>query len=496
MAWLTKSHFLAGLQCPKRLWFEVHAPLEERAPLSVAQLNGRAVDRLLHRLQPGTIIERSQGLPAAIAQTRRLLQAGAAGILYQPAFRAGNLAVIADVLQTRAIGATLMEVKSATSVKPEHLPDVGFQTLVLRRSGIDVDRVLLAYINAQFELQRPGDYDGLLIEQDLTSEVEALLPQIEASAVELEEFMALPEMPQIAMGAQCTRPHACPFIARCTAQQGAGPDYPVELLPRGGKIVPALRAEGYSDLMRVPTDRLKGAVHKRVHAATLSGSVYFDPAATHTLRQCSYPMAYLDFETIGLAVPEFLGMHPYEPWPFQWSLHVEDSSGQLRHAEYLAPDQLADLASLAAALLSAVPECGPVFAYNASFEKGVLLRMADRVGVHAKALRELAGRLIDLLPLTRAAYYHRDMRGSWSIKAVLPTLAPELDYGNLSEVQEGDGAQRALLELRAGQLSAARRAALEEALRRYCERDTWALVLLRRFLCGQVPGREAAGGTP
>jgi hypothetical protein len=494
MAWLTKSYFLSGLQCPKRLWFEVHAPLEDRVPPSVAQLNGRAREQLLQQLKPGVLVAHSQGLPAAIAETRRLLQQGAPAILYQPAFRAGKLAVIADVLHARGASTSLMEVKSATGVKPEYLPDLGFQTLVLRRCGIDVDRLLLAHINAQFVLQRFGDYEGLLSEQDLTSEIEALLPQIEESIPALEQIMAAAEMPRIAMGAQCTRPHTCPFMARCKAQQGPGADYPVELLPRGGKIVPALRAEGYSDLLQVPSGRLKGVVHQRIHEATLSGQVYFDVAATQALRRCSYPLAYLDFETIGLAVPEFLGTHPYEPWPFQWSLHVEESAGQLRHAEYLAPERLADLAGLAGALLRAVPESGAVFAYNASFEKGVLLRMADRIPEQANALRELAARLIDLLPVTRAAYYHRDMRGSWSIKAVLPTLVPALDYGMLGEVQEGDGAQRALLELRSGLVSAARRAVLEQALRRYCERDTWALVLLRRFLCGQPLGADAAGG--
>lgn len=492
MAWLTKSRFLAGLQCPKRLWFEVHAPLEESAPASFAQLNGRAVDKLLQRTKPGVIIERSPGLPAAIAATRSILQDGAPAILYQPAFRAGNLAAIVDVLQMRGGGSTLMEVKSATSVKPEHLPDVGFQALVLRRAGTDVDRVLLAHIDAQFELRRTGDYEGLLIEQDLSAEVEALLPQIETWVAELAEVMAAGALPRIAMGAQCTRPHPCPFIARCTAQQGAGPDYPVELLPRGGKIVPALRAEGYSDLALVPSGRLKGVLHQRVHEATVTGRAYFDPAATQALRRLTFPMAYLDFETIGLAVPEFVGTHPYEPWPFQWSLHVEEAPGQIRHAEYLATTELGDLASLAEALLREAPGAGPVFAYNASFEKAVLLRLADRVAAHANGLRELAARLTDLLSVTRAAYYHRDMRGSWSIKSVLPTLAPELGYEKLNDVQEGDGAQRALLELRAGNLGAARRLELEQALLRYCERDTWALVVLRRFLCGEPPGTDAA----
>jgi CRISPR/Cas system-associated exonuclease Cas4 (RecB family) len=493
MAWLTKSHFLAGLQCPKRLWFEVHQPLEERVPATVAQLNGRAVDRLLQRLQPGVLITRAQGMPAAIAETRRVLAAGPPPILYQPAFRAGNLAVIADALHMRSAGVTLIEVKSATSVRAEHLPDVAFQALVLRRCGIALDRVLLLYVDSQFELRSPGEYEGLLIEQDLSSEVESLLPEVESATEESTAVMAQKQMPQIPMGPQCTRPHPCPYIARCTAQQGPAPLFPVELLPRGGKIVPALRAEGYRDLLQVPIGRLKGAVHQRVHQATLSGTVFFDAAATRALRKLGYPRAYLDFETIGLAVPEFTGTHPYEPWPFQWSLHVEQGPGQIRHAEYLAPQQLGDLAALAGALLRAMPESGPVFAYNASFEKGVLLRMAERLPALAIGLREVAGRLFDLLPVTRAAYYHRDMQGSWSIKSVLPTLAPELDYRQLHEVQEGDGAQRAVLELHGGEVGEARRAELEQALRHYCERDTWALVLLRRYLCGEPLTTDAQG---
>jgi hypothetical protein len=93
--------------------------------------------------------------------------------------------------------------------------------------------------------------------------------------------------------------------------------------------------------------------------------------------------------------------------------------------------------------------------------------------------------LVDLLPVTRAAYYHRDMQGSWSIKSVLPTIDPALDYAALGEVQEGGGAQLAFLQLRAGAVSRTRRAALTSALLKYCERDSWGLVVLRRFLCGE-----------
>ena len=487
MAWLTKSRFLSGLQCPKRLWFEVHQPLEEGLPDSAVFINGRAVDQVAQTLKPGKIISREKGMPAAIAETTRLINSGAPSIMYQPAYRVGDWAVIADVVETREHGVTLTEVKSSTSVKPEHLPDVAFQTLVLRRAGVPIDRALLSHVDRGFELKTAGEYEGLLVEADVTAEVEACLPNIEESARRLQGVMA-GARPVVAMGEQCTAPYECPFIERCTAERGGLPEYPVSLLPRGGKTAQGLLGDGYEDLTAVPADRLTSVLHQRVHQATVSGDVYFDAAATASLRPPQYPMSYLDFETIGLAVPEILGTHPYEQWPFQWSVHVEEAPDRVRHAEYLALERLDDLDALAQALLEAIPEEGPIFAYNASFERGVLERMALRLPARGRALRLLAERLVDLLPLTRAAYYHRDMKGSWSIKAVLPTIAPDLDYRELGEVQEGDGAQWALLAIRSGELPPGRREELRKALLEYCERDTWGLVVLRRFL---VEGRLA-----
>jgi hypothetical protein len=243
-----------------------------------------------------------------------------------------------------------------------------------------------------------------------------------------------------------------------------------------------LLAEGYEDLADVPADRLSGKIHQRVHQATVTGEVYFDVEATAELRQLVYPLSYLDFETIGFAVPQIIGTRPYEHWPFQWSVHVEESPGQVRHAEYLAINSFGDFAELSRALLDALPDSGPVYAYNAPFERGVLERLADRLPTLARSVRELAERLVDLLPITRAAYYHRDMKGSWSIKDVLPTIDPSLSYEGLGEISEGDAAQLAFMIARDPQTPAARRKELQEGLLRYCERDTWAMVVLRRLL--------------
>jgi hypothetical protein len=490
MPWLTKSRFTAGLQCPKRLWNEVHDPLVEPQRDSLPFMNGRAVDRLAQTFAAGAVVSREQGMPAAIAETSRLLRKrpsrdGARTVLYQPAFRVGNLAVIADVLRIDGNQATLVEVKASTSVKPEHLADVAYQTLVLRQCKLPIERVMLAHVDNRFVLARPRDYAGLIVEQDVTNEVEEALPQIAESAAALQEVMT-GARPLVPIGAHCKSPYECPFTDRCKAEHGATPEYPVNLLPWGGKTVQSLLASGHTDLAQVPADTLTREIHQRIHAATVSGVPFFDAAAAAELRQFTYPMAHLDFETISQAVPEVVGTRPYEAIPFQWSVHVEESPERVRHAEFLAIENFGDFETLASDLLAALPESGPVFAYNASFERGRLDWLADRLPAKANALRDVAHRLVDLLPVTRATYYHRDMKGSYSIKDVLPTIDPALDYGNLSDVREGDGAQLAFLQLRSETLGAERAATIRRALLKYCERDSWGLVVLRRFLCGET----------
>ncbi len=487
MAWLTKARFLSGLQCHKRLWFEVHQPLGESVEPSIPILQGRTFDEAVHGLHPGVVISRAKGMPSAIAETKRVLAQGsrAATLLYQAAFRAGDLAIIADVLRRQGAEFELIEVKAATEVKDTHLPDAAFQALVLQRARIPLGRVFLGLVNSQFVLRRAGDYEGLLVEVDITESVQGYLPEAAARSLEFQEVMAGDSMPSIVVGPQCLSPYECPFLARCTAGRET-PEYPVEVLPRGGKIVAALLAEGYRDLRDVPAKRLTDEMHRRVFDATCSGLAFFDSGATAELRQLLFPFAHLDFETISFSVPEVIDTRPYEQLPFQWSVHVEHAADDVRHVEYLAIETFGEFDDLARQLIAALPAAGPIFAYNASFEAAVLDRLAELVPAHAAALRAIAGRLFDLLTVARAAYYHRDMRGSWSIKSVMPTIAPEFGYEHLGEVQDGDGAQRAFLELRGAGVTPERAQALRSALLRYCRHDTWVMVVLRRFLCGQA----------
>ena len=304
--------------------------------------------------------------------------------------------------------------------------------------GVQLRKISIGHVNGRFLLERLGDYEGLIVETDVTGAVRGSIPAIADSAERFQAVMASACSPRIEVGGHCMNPYECPFIARCHPEQGSGAQYPITSLPRGGKAASTLVEEGYSDLRDVPTERLSSDIHRRVHAATVSGVPYFNQAATHELRRLKPPFAYLDFETIGFAVPELIGTRPYEQLPFQWSVHVE-GAGDIRHTEYLAIESFGDFQPLAEALIAALPPQGPIFAYNASFEDRVLRRLADLVPSRRITLGNLADRLFDLL-VTREAYYHRDMHGSWSIKSAIPTIDARLGYEHLDEVQHGDAA--------------------------------------------------------
>jgi len=480
---LTKTLFMSGQQCAKRLWYEVHQPLQGRRAVSMQLINGREFDRIVQAAQQGTVISRDGGLVGAVEATQRAFAAGDVEVLYQAAFRAGEWAAITDVLRRNGKGFDLIENKVSTRVKEEHLPDAAFQALVLERAGIPLKRTYIGHVNNEFRLRGAGQYDGLVAERDVTAEVRKLKATIPRLADESLAVMARPSAPEVVIGEHCDSPYPCPFMERCSASLPPGPEFPVSILPRGGKVAAALMAEGIHDLKSVPADRLRSENHLRVRAATLSGKPYFDPRATRKLRALKPPYLYLDFETLPLAVPRVIGTGPYEQCPFQWSLHIEEADGSVRHVEHLSANMSGGLEELAEALLAALPSRGPLFVYNAPLERGALTLLARLFPALKPSFARVVRRIVDLLPVTRAAYYHPLMRGTWSIKQVIPTIDPSLTYDGLTEVKDGGSAQMAYLEFLEPQTSTARRAELEARLKAYCGRDTYALVSLRRFLC-------------
>ena len=189
----------------------------------------------------------------------------------------------------------------------------------------------------------------------------------------------------------------------------------------------------------------------------------------------------MDFETANLAVPIWKRTRPFEHLPFQWSCHVERLDGSLDHRDFLDVSGTPPMRRFVESLLEALGTDGPIVVYS-GFEKTVLKNLASRFSDLAPPIERVIKRVFDLLPILQRHYYHREMKSSWSIKAVLPTVSPELAYEGLGLVQDGIGAQQAFAELVQGAPEPGRARALTEALRTYCQRDTLALRTLTERL--------------
>ena len=237
---------------------------------------------------------------------------------------------------------------------------------------------------------------------------------------------------------------------------------------------------GYGDVRDVPETELESDTQRRIWQQSRLGEPYVGAELRELVRSLPFPRYYLDFETLAPAVPIFAGTRPFEALPFQWSCHIETALKQLAHAEFLDLSFAPPMRELAERLLATLGSAGPILVYT-PYERRVIQSLATRYADLAAPLVALAERIVDLHPPTRRYYYHPDMQGSWSIKAVLPTVAPELSYSALGAVRDGLAAQNAYVEAIAPATSVARRAALRQALLDYCRQDTLALARLVEF---------------
>lgn len=482
MIGLSKSKILNHRQCPKRLWLETNHPklAEVDAGMQARFDVGNQVGELARTFYPGGILIDEPSLTKALEKTKYVLS-GSPRPIFEATFQADGVLVRADLLLPDAGGYRMVEVKSSTEVKPYHLDDAAIQAWVTRKAGVTLTRIKVAHIDKSFAYRGDGHYDGLLKHVDVTDTARSFEQHIPGWVEAARQTLGGGE-PSIDVGDQCGAPYLCPFLTACSPESDPAStvQYPVDILPWAEKLMIELRVEGYKDVRDIPPNRLKNATHERIRRVCASGKPELSPGILDEFRHLGYPRSYIDFETANLAVPIWAHARPYEPVPFQWSCHVEKKRGLIEHHEFLASGTDDPRRAFAESLVAVMGQTGPIFVYSAGTERSHIRLLALRFPDLAPALNAAIERLVDLLPIARAHYYHPAMMGSWSIKNVLPTIAPELAYDGL-EVGNGAQAMQVFAELLDPALTSERRTRLSHALLNYCERDTLAMLKLVHF---------------
>jgi hypothetical protein len=477
--YLSKSRLISAWQCPKRLHLEKHHPEYGEVSAQTESLfaTGHQVGAVAQQLY-GTAdsVEVGFDFRRMEAETRRLVEGGANFPIFEATFRYENVLVRVDVMIPDGDGWRVIEVKASTSVKDYHVLDCAIQDWVLRNSGINVTSISLAHINNQFIYDGSGNYEGLLLENDLTDEVRTLEPTVIDLLVKARDAVA-GQIPDIAVGKQCNTPYECQFIQHCWPTDTT---YPITGLGGSRARLAEYVALGAQDILDVDESSISAATQQRIYRVTCKGEAEILDAARREIEALAYPRYYLDFETIGPAVPIWPGTRPYASIPIQWSCHIEAEGGELRHEEFLELSGEPPMRALAEAMIGCLGDDGPVLMYT-NYEERVIEGLIDMYPDLEDPLQKIINRLWDLHPVVKQNYYHPKMLGSWSIKAVLPCIAPHMDYSKLDGIQEGTAASEGFLEAIDPATSPERKTELAEQLRRYCRFDTEAMVAIVRF---------------
>ena len=478
---LSKSKFIAGLQCLKRLWNQCYRPGERPEPDPATQAifdTGHLVGEFARQLVPGGVLVEEDHMhhAQAIETTRRLMADETVPAIYEAAFEFEDIRIRVDILERRPGGKwRMLEVKSSTAVHDVNRYDVAIQKYVLEGCGLEIEAVCLVQINSQYVYD--GEHlksDEFLTVTDMSEDVASLEQDVRILLSREQEILAVSEPPDIEPGRQCHDPYTCEWYEECRATK---PEFWVnELYYVGLPRLSRLEELGITEIADIPDEVGLTEIQTRIRDCVRSGEMCVNPALRNAFDDLVYPIHYLDFETFMPAIPRYKGTHPYQTIPFQWSDHVLHEDGTLEHHEWLCDGDRDARQEFAESLIDVLGTSGSVVHYS-SFEKTRLNELIGSLPILADQLQSIVNRLWDLLPVIRDHIYHPGFFGSFSLKAILPVLIPEMSYDDL-DVQEGAAAQIAYTEMIDAGTSPERKAELRRQLLEYCKQDTLAMVRL------------------
>lgn len=484
---LSKSRVTAGLQCLKRVYLETYA-YDDRDPIDPGRKAildaGSQVGRVARGRFPGGVAVETdpQMHDQAVRQTAAALAPHGPPAIYEAAFLHDGIRVRVDVLARAGAGEwNLVEVKSSTGYKDEYLPDLAIQIYVAEGSGLRIGRAVLLHMNNQY-VWPGGDYDlnALFSAQDLTDDARSCIPPLLSKIEAMREVLRGTEPPAVAVGPQCRKPYVCPYYSFCHEE---GPEHRVSDLPRlSPKVYHALLGAEIEDIRDIPED-FDGlsALQKRVRDCVVRGVPFAHPDLKMHLDAIRHPVHFLDFETCNPALPIIPGTRPFQQTPFQWSDHVLERSGTVRHRAFLHVERTDPRPRLAEELLDALDGDGSIVVYS-EFEARMIRSLAEALpSLAGRLLPLIEGRMVDLHQLIHEHYYHPGFHGSFSIKDVLPVLVEGLDYRSLL-IREGSQAAMAFSQMTDPSTCPAEREKLRNGLLAYCERDTEAMLRLFQTL--------------
>lgn len=501
MLYLSKSKYCDFWQCPKKAWLNKYKPeLQEISEDAKARMEtGNAVGDLAMGIF-GDFVEvttyNEEGkldLSSMLEKTQAELARGTE-VICEASFSYDGLYCAVDILRKENNGYSIYEVKSSTTsekkpkekIEAKYIADISYQKYVLEHCGINVTGTYLVTLNKDYILDGEIDLSKLFNIINMKAEVDIEIANVEGNLLAAKEILLSEEEPKIDIDEHCSPLAACPFKKYCTRHISQPSVFDLYNI-RFKKAVEFYKQgiSTYADLLA--SNKIKNEIQLRQIEYHLNDKgTYVDvPNTKQFLGNLSYPIYFLDFESILPAVPMFNGTKPYQNIPFQYSLHfIEKKDGELQHREFLGKSSEDPRRAIAESLCRDIPRDVCVIAYNKSYECGRIQELAKLYPDLQEHLLNISEHVVDLIvPFRSGYYYNKDMGGSFSIKSVLPALFPNdpsLNYDNLQGVHNGTEAMTIYPKMK--DMTEEEQEETRKNLLKYCELDTYAMVKIWEVL--------------
>jgi len=397
-------------------------------------------------------------------------------VITEASFNYKNNFCSVDILKKSNDTYEIYEIKSSTGVKDVYIDDASYQYYVLTSLGLNVSKCTLIHINNKYVKNGNIKLNELFKMEDITDKVRLLQAKVKDNIKDINEYLKYVNEPIKDISINCFEPYKCPFFKYCTKHLPINNVFKISDMSKKEKI--KLYKEGKNSFEDLLKSDIKDKYKQQIEYELFDKKDYLNKDKIEEfLNTLTFPLYFLDFETFQMPIPLYDGIRPYEQTPFQYSLHYIIND-KLYHREFLAESGIDPRRKLAESLISDIPKDVCVLAYNMSFEKNVIKKLASTYPDLSEHLMNIHDNIKDLMiPFKYRYYYNKDMQGSYSIKYVLPALYPNdesLNYHNLDLIHNGDEAMGCFANM--ANLSEEEQKYVRERLLKYCELDTYAMV--------------------
>lgn len=425
---------------------------------------GKKVGRLAKGLFPGGI-DIPEDFKENILKTKELVKNKQT--LFEAGFLIEDLYARADILQPVEDGWNIIEVKSSTSVKPEHIHDLSFQKYVYEKAGLKIYSCYLLHLNNKYLKQGDINISALFTKEDVTAKV-IEIQGVDQRIKEMLKIINNRDPPEVTIrngcnnGTDCVSEDCWNFL----------PEGHVFELQRGGKKSYELLEAEILCIKDIP-DTFKLNDNQQIQKkCAITGSPHINKEHLKTfIDHLTYPIHYLDFETFNPAIPLYDATRPHQQIPFQFSLHI-DTQKAVEHYEFLHDSPIDPRELVLRKLKQAIKEIGSIVVFYQSFEEGRLKELGAAFPEYQPWINEVIKRMVDLyIPFKNFDYYSPKQKGSCSIKEVLLALTGKnyedlnINNGSLASVSYIDYAFNNKKQLRNDLLT-------------YCKLDTEGMLLI------------------